>query len=141
VAEQARQPHQSPVNARVQALQAPGSPLSPGGRDGAAALLSLFNSVSAPDSPRALPRHRPPYPPGEYFGHVPGQDTSPPTDGGGGAWGSGGAEKPPERPLSARSMPKHSLAAQAAKNANAMAPPHSTATTQSQSFAGDANID
>ena len=126
VAQMARQPHQSPVNARVQALQAPGSPLSPGGRDGAAALLSLFNSVSAPDSPRsggqALSRHRPPYPAGEYFGQVPADASSSGSQGP----SSGESDKPPERPLSGRSQhPKHSLAAQAAANANAMAP-HST---------------
>ena len=56
-----------------------------GGRDGAAALLSLFNSVSAPDSPRGpggqqLPRHRRggggggvEQHAGDYFGQVPGQ--------------------------------------------------------------------
>ena len=48
-----------------------------GGRDGAAALLSLFNSVSAPDSPRGaggqqLARHRGGST-GDYFGQVPGQ--------------------------------------------------------------------
>jgi len=56
-----------------------------GGRDGAAALLSLFNSVSAPDSPRGpgghqLPRHRRgggggggEQHAGDYFGQAPGQ--------------------------------------------------------------------
>lgn len=129
VAYQPRQPHKSPVNARVQALHAaPGSPLSPGGRDGAAALLSLFNSVSVPDLQRGpdgqpIARHRPPFSPGEYFGQVPGQDPSQGSQGP----PSGEAEKVPERPLSGRSHPKHSLAAQAAANANAMAPHAATA--------------
>jgi len=126
VAHLPRQPHQSPVNARVQALQAPGSPLSPGGRDGAAALLSLFNSVSQPDAAHGaggvggqqMARHRPPgWAAGDYFGQAPGKDPTPGTQG-----PPSESEKVPERPLSGRSHPKHSLAAQAAANANAMAP-------------------
>ena len=39
---------------------------------------------------------------------------------------TGEVDKVPERPLSGRSHPKHSLAAQAAANANALAP-HGTA--------------
>ena len=130
VAQASRQPHQSPVNARVQALQAPGSPLSPGGRDGAAALLSLFNSVSAPDSPRGagLPRHRPPYPAGDYFGQVPAQDVSPSE--------AENADAKQERPLSGRSHPKQSLAAQAAANANASAQGSATAASRSDSKTG-----
>jgi hypothetical protein len=139
VSHPARQPHQSPVNARVQALQAPGSPLSPGGRDGAAALLSLFNSVSAPDSPRGptgqpVSRHRPPhFGAGDYFGQVPPQET------GSGTQGAVSAEeKPPERPLSGRSQPKQSLAAQAAANANALAPNSNASATASHGAAASA---